>query len=155
MNHSPYCIGIEALKRKEQLIRDRLANEPGDMEARTNLAWCLLMMAVYQAGQENVLGKLMLARHGIKAKTSRKLWSALDQGSHDTLKDCLRQTYIVTQLSADPRACTDVARLQALVKLMGAEELVSEAEQEAARILEELTQGILFGPEEDGELIEE
>src|SRR5262249_2033616 len=56
--HHP-VFNMEAIRRRETVFRDRLANEPGDMSARINLAWCLFLHALYQAGQESILADLI------------------------------------------------------------------------------------------------
>jgi hypothetical protein len=147
MGNQESIFDLEVLRRREQIDRDRLANEPGDTEARIRLAWCLFMLALYHAGQENILTKLLTVSRRSKVASGNSLQAALDGGAQEILRDCLRQTCTVEQISADPRDCTDVAKLQMLAKSIGAQEMVTEAQEEAAHILAELTQGILYGLE--------
>jgi hypothetical protein len=123
MNRQP-PIDRTALKQAEKTYRKRLGEEPGDTGARLRLAWCLVLQAFYRAGQESLPA------------------APPDGDARDLLKDGLQQTVTVTQLSADPREHREVETLRALVRLSGAEPLVLEAEERAARILSELTRAL-------------
>lgn len=133
---------IDSLKRVEQVYRQRLTDDPADMRARTGLAWCLFMQALYQAGQERVLAAL--AEDGTAPEALEEQFQAVpDTDSRDLLRDALRQTIAVSQLSGDPAAQSEVERLQDLVRLSGESQALSEAEEEASRILTEITRAIL------------
>jgi hypothetical protein len=134
---------IDALLRIEQVYRQRLLDDPADVAARTGLAWCLFMQALHRAGQEQMLASLMEAGAELDRQAEAEARAALDQNARDLLRDCLKQTVAVMQLSADPANQSEVERLQELVRLTGEEEALSDAQDEAARILGEITHALL------------
>ena len=131
----------EALLRVEEVYRRRLDVEPSDMVARVSLAWCLFMRALHRAGQESVIQAITITGRTEPAEDSSPPSIGTDAGS--ILKDCLHQTIAVLQLSGNPQDRTAVRRLQSLVRLSGGEKAVSDAEEEAARILYAVTREIL------------
>jgi hypothetical protein len=143
MSPEPSLLEVDSLKRVEHLYRTRLTSEPTDMIARVSLAWCLFMQALHRAGQESVLQQIVAA--GETADPERRV-SDGREGSSDLLRDCLRQAIMVIQLSPDQGDREDVERLHALVKLSGGDRALSEASEEAARILTDMTREILAQP---------
>jgi hypothetical protein len=143
MNLQRKTFDISTLKRVEEIYRKRLVEEPGDMVARLSLAWCLFMQALHQAGQESLLAALAEAGKGQEMPLDEQASPAPDHDSSELLTECLKQTITVMQLSPNPQDRTDVERIQALVRLSGEEEALSEAEEEAARILGEMSRAIL------------
>lgn len=131
----------EALLRVEEVYRRQLDVEPSDMVARVSLAWCLFMRALHRAGQESVIQSITLSGRKESVESTPTPGAVPDAGS--ILKDCLHQTIAVLQLSGNPQDRTDVRRLQSLVRLSGGEQAVSNAEEEAARILCAVTREIL------------
>lgn len=130
-------VSIEALKRSEQICRTRLANEPGDTSARMKLAWCLFMQALYRAGQESVLSALVSAME-IKEHQGTLVNAIVQEDAAHLFSECLRETSMVLQLSPDARERIDVEKIQALARLSGAGQAVSEAEEAAAQVLSDL-----------------
>ncbi|MBI3911301.1 MAG: hypothetical protein HY320_10255 [Armatimonadetes bacterium] len=133
----------QSLKRVEGLYRQRLENDPTDMIARISLAWCLLMLALHQAGRESILMGLLETTGDQDELLANRIRSILDQDAYDLLRDSLRQALTVRQLSLNPQDQTDAAKLQELIELSGGSEAVSEAEAEAAEILAAVTRDIL------------
>jgi hypothetical protein len=99
------------------------------------------MRALHRAGQESVIQAITLSGRTEAAEDGSRPSIGPDAGS--ILKDCLHQTIAVLQLSGNPQDRTDVCRLQSLVRLSGGEQAVSDAEEEAARILYAVTREIL------------
>jgi hypothetical protein len=141
------AFNAEALKRVEQIYRKQLAADPADTVARISLAWCLFMQSLLRAGQESVLSALVDASEGQEEQLSQTIRTILEQNAAELLEDCLRQTMTVKQLSSDPEAQLSVEKIQALVQLSGGGEAVTAAEDQAARILNEVTREVLKGQE--------
>lgn len=138
---------MDVMTRLERIYRRRLAEEPGDMDARVGLAWCLFIQALYQDGQQSMLTALVAAGDGKEEQASVVIRSIAERDASHLLKDCLKQALTVQQLSPHPQDRSEVEKLQALVKLSGAGRAVIEAEDENARILAEITREIIHGPD--------
>lgn len=137
---------VDALWRVERIYRKQLVEEPGDTVARVSLAWCLFMQALHRAGQESTAPALLeLPAAALDAVELEPDPRARERDSAHLLQDCLRQTLAVLQLSPNPRDRTDVERLQALVKLSGGEALLADAEEQARRVLLQLTREMMEG----------
>ena len=140
---------VESLERVERLYRSRLTTEPADMIARVSLAWCLFMQALHRAGQESMLREIVAAGAAVEPGRGAPAPACSGARSDDLLRDCLRQAIAVTQLSSAPEARDDVERLHTLVKLSGGDRALSEASEEAARILMDVTREILGSADGD------
>jgi hypothetical protein len=127
---------VETLKRVETVYRRQLQHDPADMVSRLSLAWCLFIQALHKAGQESALTTLGEPGDCCSAPSAEN--PAREQDAQQLLRDCLRQTIMIMQLSPDTRDQSDVRRLRALVKLSGAEQLLSEAEADATRLLQDV-----------------
>jgi hypothetical protein len=136
---------VDALWRVERIYRKQLVEEPGDTVARVSLAWCLFMQALHRAGQESTTPALLELPVSLDAVELEPDPRARERDSAHLLEDCLRQTLAVLQLSPNPRDRTDVERLQALVKLSGGEALLADAEEQARRVLLQLTREMMDG----------
>jgi len=143
MSQQPPAFALESLKRVELVYRQQLVADPADMMARISLAWCLFMQALHRAGQESVLTELATASESEGGELGCAIQSILHEDADELLKECMRQTITVMQLSADPQDHTDVVKLQELIKLSGGGKAVSEAEAEGATILAQVTREIL------------
>lgn len=136
----------------EKSYRQRLEIEPGDTGTRLSLAWCLVVQALYEAGQERMAGRIMAAAKEMSESPDGApvheaiAAAARERNARQLLKGCLRQALMVTQLSRDPREKADVEKLRTLVSLSGAGQAILEADEEAARILRELTRAIASEP---------
>jgi hypothetical protein len=129
---------VDALRRVERVYRARLIDEPTDMVARLSLAWCLFLQALHRAGEERALATV----------TALELAETVSDGgkrADDLLSDCLRQAITVMQLSPDPNDRTEIEKLHSLVKISGGGQAISEAEQQAKRILEDIAREMQSG----------
>lgn len=122
-------VNVDSLWRVERIYRNRLANEPSDMVARSGLAWCLFLQALHRAGEESTLEAIVAAAGG-----------ALDESAHDRdsralLQDSMLNAATVLQLSPCGRERLDVERLQMLVELSGGLAAVAAARENAHEIL--------------------
>jgi hypothetical protein len=132
-----------ALKRVEEIYRRQLTDDPSDMVARISLAWCLFMQSLLRAGQESVLEALVDATEGREEPLEETMRSVLDQNATQLLEDCLRQTMTVKQLSGDPEAHVSAEKILSLVRLSGGGNALTSAEDQAARVLNEVTREVL------------
>jgi hypothetical protein len=136
-------IELEALLRAEQMYRHALMNDPGDTAVRLRLAWCLFVQAVHQAGRESILG----------SKEMQRIWSdgvapcsgdGYEKNVDQLLRDCMRQSATVRQLTRNEREKSDVELIQSLVGLAGAEQWAVDADEEAARRLYDMTRAMMM-----------
>jgi len=144
MSERQPTLDVEALKRVEVIYRNRLEDEPGDMVARVSLAWCLFMRAFFQAGRESAVAVLTPQGKTADPQITHTVESVLDSNARQLLRECLRQTVTVMQLSPNPQDHLYVEKLQSLVRLSGHEDVVSEANDDAMRILTEITHEMLM-----------
>lgn len=148
-------VDIAHLHEVEAGYRKRLEQEPGDTGARLRLAWCLVLEALYRDGKESMRAQLLAALEGMDEQSSSQIRALLTatepaaRGARSLLKCCLHQAVIVTQLSLDPEEKRDAERLRTLVRLSGGEEAVLHADDEANRILGEITRALLQ-PSDEG-----
>jgi hypothetical protein len=149
---------MDTLSQTEEAYSARLEQEPGDTGARLSLAWCLIIKALHRAGEEKIVARLVSAVDGLDEETSRQIQAALapeatlEQPERDAralLKSSLHQAVMVVQLSRDPREKRDAEKLRALVHLSGGRQMIQESDDEAKRVLEEITQALLNGWDED------
>jgi hypothetical protein len=143
MSSQRAIIDVDTLSTLESSCRKRLAAEPEDTQARSNLAWCLFMQAVHQSGQENLLSALYREDGELREKSDPLLADHLDRDAYQILRDCLQQAVAVVQLSPDERHQSEVGKLHQLIRLSGGEQALQEAEAEAGRIISELTRDLL------------
>jgi hypothetical protein len=131
------------LREAEEAYRFVLGREPGDMDTRVNLAWCLLLQAIYQSGQET-----LLAEHP-NLYTEDELPSAtpiLPPGpdARHLLQECLRHSLTVRHLSAREANQIDVEKLEALVLLAGGKELLLSNEEIGVRIRNKFVEALHY-----------
>ncbi|MGV3720188.1 MAG: hypothetical protein ACO1SX_04690 [Actinomycetota bacterium] len=122
-------VNVDSLWRVERIYRNRLADEPSDMVARTGLAWCLFLQALHRAGEESTLEAIVAAAGGALRE------SAHDRDSRALLQDSMLNAATVLQLSPCGRERLDVERLQMLVELSGGLAAVAAARESAHEIL--------------------
>src|SRR5260221_13074768 len=94
---------IDGLRRVESVYCARLAQDPGDHVARMHLAWCLFMQALHESGQQSVIAALFSQDDHLDKRTMKRIRSVLDRDAQRMLRDCLRHSVTVMQLSTDPR----------------------------------------------------
>lgn len=133
---APHC--TENLASFERTYRVKLDDEPADMESRVGLAWCLFLLSVHHFGRESVENSGP-STHPNTQRSSNLNGVPCVRDSGSLLRECLRQTIIVTHLSRDANNRAEVARIQRLVTMSGGECAVKEAEAESIRILAEIT----------------
>lgn len=143
MDRSKTPVCIDHLRGEERGHRKRVDHEPLDLDARMNLAWCLFVQAMHQAGGETLLDSLR--EKGAVADFSAAS-PRFGGDSRHLLRECLKQMCAVCELSRDPTDLADVERLRYLVTISGAEKALREADDEAARWLAEMAQAIVAGP---------
>jgi len=149
MNESRPAIDIDSLQEAETLFRRKLRDTPDDLRSRMRLAWFLLLHASHEAGAESVLSRLTEQSDGAEV-----LLRTFDRprGASNVdglLRDCLRQLFIVAQLTLSPQEHADAQQLKELVRTCTGAEVVRLAEHHAAEAQRQLLQAIL--EEEQGE----
>lgn len=133
-------VNVDSLWRVERIYRNRLADEPSDMVARSGLAWCLFLQALHRAGEESTLEALVAAAGGaLNADAS-------DRDSRALLRDSLLNAATVLQLSPSDRERRDAERLQMLAELSGGLEAVAAARDNAHAILGQIALELDTGP---------
>lgn len=137
------AIDVDSLSELEASCRKRLAVEPEDTQARSNLAWCLFMQAVHQSGREKLLSALYGDDGILRDGCDPQLANKLDRDARQILRDCLLQAVAVVQLSPDERHQSEVGKLHQLIRLSGGEQALQEAQLEAGRIISEITHDLL------------
>jgi hypothetical protein len=132
----PLTCDINTLQQMESRYQLELTEDPANLELRLDLAWCLFMHALHEAGRESLLPSLAGDdRDGDRADMFREI-GLFDQKAYRLLKGCLKETFTVLQLS--PNTPEEVAKLHALIRLAGANQAFLEAEDEAMKILARL-----------------
>jgi hypothetical protein len=89
----------EGVQEAEAIYRFILRRDPGNMDARLNLAWCLLLESLHQSGPE------------------------AENAGH-LLQECLRHSRTVKNLCGFPSTQREVEKLEGLVLLVGGKELL-------------------------------
>jgi len=146
-----------ALRKAEQGYRRRLEQEPGDTATRLGLAWCLVVQALFEAGQEETLGQLLAAASPGGPTASERIQATLtaaeaaaERDSRTLLRSSLQQALLVSQLSTDPQEKSDSEWLRALIRLSGGEQTLVEAEEEAVTTMRAVTGAVLRPPDAPG-----
>lgn len=135
-------IEIDALIQAESLYRHALLSEAADTAVRLRLAWCLFVQAVHEAGRESMLAAICLETDAAETLRTNS-GKAKNRSVEQLLKDCLRQSTMVGQLSNSPRERAEAEMLQSLVGLCGAEKWKNDADIEANRRLYNVTRALL------------
>jgi hypothetical protein len=134
---------IDSLRRLEGVYNARLAHDPGDHVARMHLAWCLFMQALHESGQQSVIVALFSPDDELDERTMKRIRSVLDRDARRMLRECVRHSVTVMQLSTDPRDKRDAQNLQSLVRLTGGFPTIEEAEGNGSRILKSVARELL------------
>jgi hypothetical protein len=133
-------VNVDSLWRVERIYRNRLADEPTDMVARSGLAWCLFLQALHRAGEESSLEAIVTAAGGVLNGCTH------DRDSRSLLRDSLLNAATVLQLSTGGRERLDVERLQTLVELSGGIAELTAARDNARDILGQIALELETGP---------
>ncbi len=134
---------IDALRQAEKSYRDLLEVEPGAMDVRVDLAWCLFMQAVHMAGQESAIRNNGLSSTGNSVWPTPSTALTMQAQAQMMLNECLQNAVTVTQLSTSRQDQMVMNKLETLVKLACGEKLISSARINASRILADLTQAVM------------
>lgn len=136
------------LKEAESAYRFVLRREPDNMDARVNLAWCLLLQALYASGQEAALAA---QTEGEDTADLHLPTSAPTTGSNaqHLLQECLRHSLTVKHLSAQPANRSDIAKLEELVLLAGGKEMLLSSTEGGARIIDNIVSALWQASEQD------
>lgn len=129
---------MQSLGEWETACRERVGFEPDDLSRRADLAWCLLLQALYRAGQED---SHEFSNPGVPEPGCRT--------SDALLVDCLRQAVVVRRCGPEAQSRTDVDRLKSLVKVFR-EEAVSHEEARVLRVIAGLRADMDSPPAPDG-----
>lgn len=149
MTHVSIPLALEGLRHLEATYRDRLRAEPADTRLRLSLAWCLVMQALCEAGQESLAASIHKTSEALREPLAGRVREALsdpvvDERATSHLLHCsLRQASAVMQLSMDPDERSEAENLRALVSRSGASEVVARSDEEAAHTLSEIAEAIV------------
>jgi hypothetical protein len=149
MNGGFVICDTDILRQLEAKHLEQLRNDPGNLDVRLGLAWCLFMHALHQSGKESMLSTLRSMEIPIDLDSLPQRALTYDSEAYRLLKDSLHETFTVIQLDPQQEANEDVARLHALVRLSGAEQVFREAEDEATYVLARLIRDIVRGENEE------
>lgn len=137
-----------SLKEAETAYRFVLVQEPDNMDVRVNLAWCLLLQAVYQSGQETVIAERRAHEHDANLLNEGAGLTPGPNAGH-LLKECLRHSLTVKHLSAQTSNQLDMEKLEALVLLAGGKELLLSSEESGVRIIDNIVTAIWRASDQD------
>jgi len=137
-----------SLKEAETAYRFVLVQEPDNMDVRVNLAWCLLLQAVYQSGQETGIAERRGRENDANPTTAGAELTPGPDAGH-LLKECLRHSLTVKHLSAQTSNQLDMEKLEALVLLAGGKELLQSSEENGVRIIDNIVTAIWRASEQD------
>lgn len=148
---------MDAVTAAEKGCRIRLEQEPGDTSARLNLAWCLALLALYEAGRETSVLQVMKNAEAVDKQTSHRIKAALlaagseypGQKAGTFLRNCLHEAMLVMQLSYNAEERAGAQKLRTLMDLSGGGSAIQETDQEADRILATLTRELLLGLDDE------
>ena len=121
---------MPALLDAEQTYRRGLLQDPSDGRARTNLAWCLLILFAQQSGME-------CARSSCECDAPRPEPRGAECGATSArtaaqlLDECLLQTCRAVQLAGTPRQLDEARNLQDLVRMAAGDAAFAEVEARA------------------------
>ena len=146
MQSSTKYVDTANLKWAENTYREQLKTRPEDMAIRLSLAWCLFMQALHRSGQETVLDYAVVYVQPL-AEDHVADSATIERSAHALLKDCLHQTYMIKHLSLDADERLNVARLQSLVELAGARDIMVGAEEQSVQQLVSLAREALLTPD--------
>jgi hypothetical protein len=150
-------IDVNALRGEEQQLVTRLATQPMDMDTRIDLAWCLFLQAVHQAGSEAACGRRShlgvptIASCNVPSNGSSKQTTgfdpvpSLDRRAENLLHECIRHRFVVSRLCRDREILAQAETIGLLLKRFGAEALVRELETGSEQLLRKLCSELTCG----------
>ena len=125
------------LKTAEEAYRFVLRQEPDNMDIRVDLAWCLLLQALYLSGQETAVAAQNIPEDGAFSQAVVSDAAPAPDAVH-LLQECLRHSLTVKHLSAHTANQIEVEKLVSLVLLAGGKEHILFNEERGARIKSEI-----------------
>jgi hypothetical protein len=140
MKSYPLTCDIATIQEMETNYKRQLAEDPANMEIREDLAWCLFMHALHEAGRESLLESITAAVNESDRNAVFDEVRLMDQKAYQLLRACLLETFTILQLS--PQTQRDVTKLHTLIRLSGADQAFHDAEDDASRILSRLSRDI-------------
>lgn len=141
MNSYPLACDIHTLRKIESTYQIQLEVEPSNLDIRLDLAWCLFMQALHEAGRESLRVPLPSNDQDLDRAVLYREIRLFEQKSYTLLKSCLRETFTIMQLS--PITPKEVSKLHTLIRLSGAGEAFAEAEDEAMKVLARIGRDIV------------
>lgn len=142
---------MEGLAAIEAMCHSCINQEPENTSARLRLAWCLVVRAFHEAGQESALTQIDADKDRLEAVGKMPLnapdLSGEESGEKKTatqlLRSSLKQTMMVTQLSTNPSERKEAESLQRLVTMSGGKQAVVEVNEESNHIFAEIAQALM------------
>ena len=124
-------IDVERLWRTETELRDRVENSPGNTQARQDLAWCLILLAMYQAGLEKSgarpsTARLTLSSGAAGAAESSEHAESIDRSAEQLLCEHLWHSQVLDMLPRERTASTSRSTTLPIDDLIGAAPLARE-----------------------------
>ena len=148
MNTRSSIFDTQGLKKAEEAYRFVLGREPDNMDIRVDLAWCLLLQALHQSGQETMPAE----RQGTEVNVEYRVAVAdLSPGpdARHLLQECLRHSLTVRHLSAQASHQVDAEKLESLVLLAGGKEILAATEAGGSRIREDIVRALWRASDQD------
>lgn len=147
MSESSSVFDMNALQCSESTCREQLTLSPDNMDRRLRLAWCLFLQSLHQDAQEE--GTRSHLADAQPSTPCCPVPALRHRSAQILLEECLHQTYTVMHLSVQPQVRSDVEKLHALVRLVGAQGVLLQAEERANHLRSEMARAIQFAWEED------
>ncbi len=116
MEGQDFTFDLSDLANIERSCRARLAQEPTAAGVRFELAGCLLAMAMFQAGQESMLERLMHSTEVTNENLVAAVEVSLAADASQTLQDARRQVMMAHELVQDAGFAMSVARLGSILE---------------------------------------
>jgi hypothetical protein len=124
---SPF-LRIDGVEASVMSLREQVARSPDDMSARLDLAWGLLLLAIYQVALD--------ANFDVAALHDRPI------ASDSLLVELLKQLAIVSKLDGGADQEPEIRRMRSLVSACGAAEQLQQVEKLVARSEEAIVRSV-------------
>ena len=107
---------LSDLNEVEHACRVQLAQEPAASAVRLELAGCLLARAMFQAGQESMLERLMYSPEVTNDNLVAAVEHSLSADASQLLQDSQRHVMLARELGADATAAAIAVRFGSLLE---------------------------------------
>lgn len=134
-----YPLTVNTLQEAVSRYRKQIDEDPTNMQARQQLAWCLFVLSVFQAGRESAMGNptLYIDRGGhLSPAPAPETRRNSGEPASQLLQECLRETTTVTHLCRSEIAAVD--NLKSLIGLSFGAAVVEESDAVGDTILKQL-----------------